>query len=270
MLHRLSTLGFLSDTRVAGPDVLWYPRAWSLRAGALPLIAHELGHILVERHPETVRNVVEWLMKRSESDIRRRQRALAERASSAGFMNNGLAAGATIIRDLQTMRDFQRVVRRRAEELLCDWVGAALVGPAYVFALARFALGELSPSERDLREFPSLKLRLETCKSLLAQMDITVPLRTSLFTIKRCGLPAGILESLVEMGLTLYTREEHEAALERCVPALSKGSILRSSAPLLLNALWSGVVKRKAYINEVALYFSLAAGDGWTAVCSDA
>jgi hypothetical protein len=210
-----------------------YPRRLGLRAGALPVLASSVAWATCD---------------------------LAEVGSqlvTGGLGDAGEELGVRLAEETIPTDADRRAAISRAEIMLADLVAAAVAGPAYVFALARFAPGSMGPSTSRLptERVPALEERILVCLRLLRKMRINVPFASRYMTYEgaRCGKE--LAETI--MALVVDPFDGRRARLRPVIRALRRGEIVDEPPTLLLNALWDSVVRRSGYLNEIALFESL-------------
>lgn len=236
------------------PDLVTLPDWCAGRLGALPVLAHEAGHIATSGLGE---EVYSELFRQVES----LDASSAWRDQGGGKFDKHLNA-------TEDLRQHFHVLCNWADELAADLIACALCGPAFLFAFARFALGTLhtmgSEDESVSHTHPPTSSRLRTCEWALQQWGFDVQLQS---TFLPDGLKlvedVGLLQSVREIVSRPYGLEEHAQAVGATESALHRGELLGATPPtVLLNALWHSVVDKTGYANEVALAYALLVG--WT------
>ena len=213
--------------------VLQYPRLWALRSGALPLIAHGITHPLLNL------GALSWM--------------IAQDPAYSGVL---VELGESL--DEEPSDPELGEAHRRLTEMFADLIGCAVMGPAYFYALCRFVTGHLHGGQP--QEAVPMERRIRTCLRFLRALDFETPLQTE-FLDEENSRSSDLLRDLV-LGLvgSPYNHDDHQA-----VPAvqakLQGGQVVDAPCSVLLNALWDAVNRRADYVNELALFESLAARD---------
>lgn len=243
--------------------LLLLPEHLQLRIGALPLVAHQIAHALIHDHaPDEQDLIFRWLRQNMErGDM---SHALA-RAFAAFVHPEGSVLYATQLHPNLMAIDHGKgpfeIGHRWAHEVLCDLLAILLAGPAYVYALARFATGELAHFTTMTgfsADRPTLERRLEICLEYMAVLGYDSTFTSFFPATGRGQFPAPLAEELAALIPRAYTLEEHERVLTETKAALKRGVIARAPPTWILNALWDGVAKSDGYVHEIAAAMGLA------------
>ncbi|MGB3479832.1 MAG: hypothetical protein WBB67_11810 [bacterium] len=155
-------------------------------------------------------------------------------------------------------------------DILKDIVCTRIVGPAYVFALVRFGFrGRLVTLKRqkvpqeDSKNKEILShpfARLSLCISTLKAEDLLTSSVSDILPTHYLlpALSPQILNEIDNLFVKKPFKKNDESAVQNIIAELTKGHVINERPLLLLNALWYAVIKRKSYVNEPALLFSVA------------
>lgn len=219
--------------------VVEFPRHWALRSGSYPLVAWALSreYRLADEAHSAVRSE---LMEEVEREVHRlrRKSVAAELADSAG-------------------------VAEIAEALLRDIISVSLVGPCYVYALARFGLlGRLGGLDwnglgRHVGVASDGLVRLRLNLRILKALGIRIPFFTNAFPAVGPAVSGRKLGPYLE-GQGHVLRERYEFASGKVMESLRAGRVEGWAPDLVFNALWRAVAERGAYLNEASVFWSLA------------
>jgi hypothetical protein len=149
-----------------------------------------------------------------------------------------------------------------AERLFRDLIAISMMGPAYVYALARFGfLGRTGQMDwKGLGRYGGVVgeelVRLRLDLRMLKSLGLTVPFFTVAFSPVRKGLSSSKLKGLLERQGRII-RERYELSVHKVMPDLIGGNVGKWAPDLVLNALWRGVAERRKYVNEAAVFWSL-------------
>jgi len=273
------------------------PTRLLLRSGAWPLVTRPL----VETGLTRLSDVGQFRLKRIYLDLlkwwsRQRQTPLAadlsaldsqwprrapSQSTPEGVIGVYLRAKYPELYPVQLSRESLRELFA-AYEALVDLICTRVMGPAYVYALARFGLrgtlatGDVSSSallrlgRHELltsEQFGELagrlantRERLSVCLSTLETAGLQIRSLSSLLLDQS---PLGPLEnSIIAEVDRLIVRKPYNASCQKeaqdLASVLSRGQIAEGRPVLLLNALWYAVTNRKLYLNEPALVLTLA------------
>lgn len=224
------------DRRIDAPRgcIIGFPRRLALRFGALPLLA------------STVAKVGGELLDIA-ADLVDGSRETAGRELGVRVTDEDEAAVRT-------------AAIERAHMILSDLVGTAIMGPAFMFALARFATGHIgggggsTPAARR----PPLRERLGRCLALAGQVGMDPGFVSIYVDVADQTLSQEVAEFVVGLVATPYGSSD-EAQLPAVCDSLRAGEIVDVAPVIALNALWSAVAKRSGYLNELALVDSIVA-----------
>lgn len=227
----------------ANAIIIEIPAEVRLRLGAIPMIAREIAW-LKEDDINRIANTIEDLQKKGDRWASSFLPPFPDKPSNDESERHAI------------------LVHRLGREMAADLLASAAVGPQFVFAMARFAVGTLSQSAlgpmRHGRGLP-FRTRLSACLSLLRHIGTPAEF-TSLFLPETAvTLPTAV----VEMALRAISRDSRspDSGLERITEDLQAGRVVRADPIAILSALWKAVVARGRYANEIAALISIAAAD---------
>lgn len=207
---------------------LFIPNSVNLRLGCLPLIAHLLSHLIISN--ELLLHFIELIK----------------------------------VNDLDLICDMQLGERKNLqtiEEVFADLIASAICGPAYVFALSRFALGTISDFDTPtpwVGDHPPLPIRLGYCLGFLHSMGFDILFQSNYdksIVIKR--LSSNTIAFLKDL-LHPYKRIDHNRATKSVKKILMQGTPVNEEATIILNALWDGVSRKSGYVDEYAALYSIS------------
>ena len=156
-------------------------------------------------------------------------------------------------------------VYQMGKELAADLLAVAAVGPQYIFAIARFAvgtLGDFSSADRQSNQSNQLsfRARLSACLGMLAALGDYPPFVSPYLPEGRGTLSSEIVNLVKRGASTCFDYDPDE--LTRIFRLLRRGSIVDKACPTsILAALWNAVALRSGYMHEVAALMSLAGID---------
>jgi hypothetical protein len=240
----------LKNEHPSNTVVLTMPKQVQLRLGALPILAHEVAHIVIRDHSELMIAVASQQFGDEETSIYRLIGQLdlpTSRDSAAERMDYA--------------RKFETAVGW-SEEILCDLAATLMAGPAYVYAACRFITGTLSeftekPSSTN--SHPPLVERIRICLDFLSSIGFETTFESAFIDSVRRPFPAQLSSKLKSIVGNSYLPAEHTDAIGRVKQELASGRPSSGNPVQILNALWDGVMKRDVYVNEIALAISLQA-----------
>lgn len=137
-----------------------------------------------------------------------------------------------------------------------------MLGPAYVYSLARFGLlGRIGGLDwtglaKYAGAISEVLVRLRLDLRILKSLGLEVPFFTAAFSPVRKGVSGRILKDLLERQGPIV-RERYELSVRKVMPSLIEGKVEGWAPDLILNALWRGVAERGKYVNEAAVFWSL-------------
>ena len=160
---------------------------------------------------------------------------------------------------LRSLEIFERVIY----PIACDLISCAVAGPAYLYALARFAPPDNYSNSRQTsndhwrRGYPSLAERISCALGFLKWRGLD-PHFASIYYQESAGLEApDLFEWVLSTATSPYTPEDHKRAIGEIKRSLMKGDVIPSRPTLVLNALWDGVVRKSGYVDEMAAVSSI-------------
>ncbi|MHA1484301.1 MAG: hypothetical protein ACTSPR_03165, partial [Candidatus Thorarchaeota archaeon] len=228
------------------------------RLGALPLLAHQVAHVIV-RNSREVNPVakIAWsiLRKEDDSDYSNKMKSMFSFIGSSKMYTPSDSDSAKIL------AEHLLVAHRWSEEVYCDLLATSLVGPSYVYALSRFSTGtftEFSNKPSGHESDPPLPERVGLCLDLLEFTQIRPVFESPYLPWEYERLPNEVLSGITSEIANLYSVRDHEEATGRIRKELINGHVVEAPAILVLNALWDAVVKKEGYANEIAAFVSVA------------
>jgi len=237
------------------PDIISLPDWCSGRLGALPVLAHEVGHIVASQKGKVP--LTELFLE-------------VERIHGANVVPDSSKQRShlylTIEKHIKIMKEKQQrlsILQNWTNELAADLIACALCGPAYLFAFARFALGNLyaigSGKELIWQTHPRTSSRLRTCEWALQKWGFKLNFHSNyLPDVVPLLIENEDLLQLVRDAIPRpYSVMEHSIAVNGVESSLHGGELIQADPTLLLNALWHSVVNKTGYANEIALAYSL-------------
>lgn len=231
-----------------GTLIVCVPRQLRFRLGAMPVLAHEVAHIIARQDVELIRAVATGDKRFGSATLRDVFEQLALPEAPMGYDEE---------------RDYLETLPtafRWAEEILSDLVAASLCGPAYLYSISRFAIGTLSQLEgrgRPSETHPPFSKRLALCIGLLESTGFEVPFRSRYLRLRHESLAPDLCHRIVSLVRTPYLAPEHSTAVNEVKAHLLAGKTVEASPVQVFNALWDAVVRKHGYVNEIAMALSL-------------
>ena len=232
-------------------------RRFKLRAGVLPLLAHQVAHQIVDAEDDLTLQIANGAYGGESATLRSLFEERGLHAESGGATSE--AALSVVMARAQQLQ----TAVRWAREILSDLVAVALSGPAFVYAFSRFSGATLRESIEEVPQretFPPFLKRVTVCLEFLESLGFRVPYRSRYLDLKVEPFAhdlAARIRALVRMP---YLPAEHERAVGEIKARLADGRPVSAPPTLILNALWDSVVRKDAYINELAMVLSLRGG----------
>jgi hypothetical protein len=227
------------------PRLIEVPRTYEFRIGALPLVAHETARCALAEY-RLGRTLEAWWNRPTGRGFDFRSIALPSRRESSAP---------------ELPDEYERRVRSdRMQEVMCDLIGCLIVGPAYLYAMCRFATGtleEFTESRRASTSHVPLPFRASICLDLFAARGIPATLRSRYFEWSAALLDDELRVVLDGVVPRPYDREDHDHALSVVQPALLRGEPVEATPSQVLNAMWDAVIQGRGYANEIAAAWSL-------------
>ncbi len=215
------------------------PVQFRFRLGALPALAHEVAHVIVNFSQKTSGDKIKKISKILEEEI----------------------YGKEMVKYFKLFEEKGKTEDERLSiifEILCDLVATSLSGPAYLYSVCRFATGTLSEFRKtDLDKTDSLfAKRILFCGSLLNSIGFILHFTSQYLDLDYKPLPQELWQQVISLVERPYLPQEHEK-IEEIKSQLALGKPVKAPPTLILNALWDAVVRKAAYINEIAVLTSL-------------
>lgn len=224
--------------------VIEIPVDFRLRLGAMPMLAREVAGLKTKDVESIARRLVE--LRDHEQKAKVILPPMPETDGSAGAWNN-----------------YQQAVLDTARAIVTDLLACAAVGPQYVFALARFAVGTLGEPHVTGTSAGGARLELRSrLQNCLAFLDaIEKPARfTSIYLPEAAvTLPPELVDLVREATKEIVLPDD--SAIDKVMQDLCAGRIVRANPTMVLAALWRGVVTPGRYVNEIAALVSTSAFD---------
>jgi hypothetical protein len=226
--------------------VIEVPAEIRLRLGALPMIARPVSAIM-----DFKLNEIALVF----ADMERRRYPSIDKLLPPLSVRDGHTVPAEVER-------YQRVVIEVAKEIAADLLATAIAGPPFVFAMARFAVGNLQESDPTMSldtRLPPFRTRLRACLGLLDGLHIDSGFRSAYLPDGALSLPPPVVE--VIKSATAGVQRPTASDLDRITADLRAGRVSRAPSGAILTALWSAVAARSGYLHEVAALLSVAGLD---------
>lgn len=218
------------------------PRNHRLRLGSFPMLAHELAHLRLK-------------------------------FTDARDLLTGLADGhygpeiADILLQRHSADSLDQGISHRAEELAADLIACCIAGPAYVYAVTRFAGGTLmdySPQRRIHDYFPPLAERIRACINFVRSLGLPVHFESVFWEAREIRISDQLRRDVNEFVAISYGMEEHSNAIGPVQAALGEGRPVEVDCGQVINALWDAVIRKSGYLNEFAVLYSVMTGHNRT------
>jgi hypothetical protein len=156
---------------------------------------------------------------------------------------------------------YDRLAQQIRKVIAADLIATTVAGPAFVFAMARFAVGTLG----DLGDYhsvgwrPSLRARLTVCLEYLNALGLNEPrFQSKYLPAVTTSLPEPIVKAV--KAATRGVKRPTPAELDAIAATLSDGRVVKDQSPTaILSALWRAVPAGGTYIHEIAALISVAA-----------
>jgi len=265
VLPNLGPLGEQMEKGETETRIITIPRQFKNRLGALPILAHEVGHKVID-HEKVIDNPILKLV--GESISKKDFSNLGETLSS--LFREALPQRKESERDLLQYQDLLQyhmqlsetlqIISSYASEILSDLIAISLTGPAYLYALSRFATGTLHEFVGDSMvsdTHPAFRKRILLCLEFLQAIGIIVPYESEYLEKPEGSFPSALVKKILAYVEMPYLLEDHEKAIGRIKSDLLNGRQVSASPVLVLNALWDAVMKKEGYVNEIAVLLSL-------------
>lgn len=237
--------------------IISMPREAKLRLGAFPILGHEVGHFILEKKSD-------FLVAEIISDLVNEKCAISFHGAFSDLdkiWRDGKLQKVTSINEMENMIEQMKLFKNRISVILCDLIATALVGPAYVYALPRFALGTMgyfSDRNRHQKTHPSIASRILLCIELLVSLGFTPSFNSEYLEVSGSQMDRCLVDKIISLIKEPYSCYQH-SNIEEIQNSLAKGIIISNRPTLIINALWDAVIHRKNYINEIATLSSLVA-----------
>lgn len=239
VFSRIKKSGGNIEKQGAQIGIIEFPRMWLFRSGSFPLIAWAISH------DYSSGGWVDELKNEFQVEVEQESTKLRKDTGSSSRLTD------LNIADI-------------AKDLSYDLVSIYMLGPSYVYALARFGmLGKMGGLDWTgltrytgaiSRDLIRLRINLRILKSL----GLKVPFFSNAFSSIRKGLSGYNLKNILEQQGPII-RKRYEFSVREVMPSLIRGEVDEWEPDLILNALWYGVAERAkyGYVNEAAVFWSL-------------
>lgn len=229
--------GRRSNRQGAHIGIIEFPRRWRLRSGSFPLIAWAVSHDYGSGG---------WA-----DDAIDELQVEVERESTMLRKDTGASSALTIVNTTDLARD-----------VFHDLISISMLGPAYVYSLARFGLlGRIGGLDwTGLAKYAGaisedlVRLRLDL--RILKSLGLEVPFFTDAFSPARKEVSGRKLKDILDRQGPIV-QKRYEFSVREVMPSLIRGEVEGWAPDLTLNALWRGVAERGKHVNEAAVLWSL-------------
>lgn len=215
-----------------------------LRLGALPMIAHPVVR-LMDAEVGDIANAIGRISANEQPWIAElRLHILGRDEQSISF------------------EDLHARMQRSAREIAADLLAAAVAGPPYVFAMARFAVGNLGESLRGpvpAGDRPPFRLRLAIVLGALEALGHITRFNSSYYSHAPVELPDSILAVVRKATANILPVDEPK--IVEITTCLKTGRVATGRPTEIVTALWRAVAGRTGYLNEIAALVSVATSD---------
>ena len=218
-----------------------FPAESRLRLGAIPMVAHQVARMR-ERELELIADH----LAKEESNPRYAWLFRNDHDHHAGTDDG--------------WEQHRHSLNEMGKQLAADLLAVAAVGPQYLYAISRFAVGTLGDfgvaASRHNRL--SLSARLSACLGYLNAHDDFPKFESPYFIDGPKMVPPAIVK--IVRGVAVRCELPSATETEEIAVILRDGRIVDDASPTgILAALWEGVVQQSGYIHEVAALISIAA-----------
>lgn len=224
------------------------PREMKLRIGSFPILAHEIGHALLENNNIIINEVALSILDGK------------YKTTFLGIFDHitkpkQLTKAASII-----YKNNINIMFKWLNEILSDLIATALAGPAYIYAFARFATGTLhhylTDDKKHYPTHPSIDIRILLCIEYLNSLGFVSSFASGFLKSTSNMMHNDLVEMIFSLVSKPYTLDQH-SGISTIQQSLIQGNIIHNDPILILNALWDSVIDKKGYINEIAALLSL-------------
>ena len=220
-------------------SLISFPQRLTFRAGALPSLGHAVAHLVADLHGAGI-HLCDQFDPHVGPPIDPQTLVPTNDTGWPGW-------------SYELRHEHMESLRHSLLEVLADLLACLLLGPAYVFAMARFATGAL---HRLYPRGPALDVRLQTCLEFLATRRMPISFESSFLSSRPHADLTVLFEAATQMVEHPYTLTDHAQALD-VQAALQAGTIVNAEPAVVLNALWEAVSRRAPYVNEAAVVLSV-------------
>jgi hypothetical protein len=232
----------LPERRENTAIVIEVPAEIRLRLGALPMITHEVVAVMTEKLDAIASSLV-GLDRLQFPEL------------------HALLPKLRVRNDRELDSEVERHrhgVRRVGRELAANLLAAAVAGPAFIFAMARFAAGAgpAAVAVEAREELLPLRSRLSACIGILDALERPAGFISSYLPETGMKLPGEIISIVRESISAAEPPSENEIC--RITEALRAGRVVDAPPTFILDALWRGVATRSGYLHEIAALVSVA------------
>lgn len=235
--------------------IISLPRETKLRLGAFPILGHAVGHFIFDKNHNIIVNEII-------ADLAEEKCALSFNGAFDDLdkiWKFDKLQTPTLLRELEDRAEQFNIFRNRLSEIICDLIAAALVGPAYVYALPRFAMGTLSQfCDRDKhhKTHPSIAARVVLCIELLNALGFMPTFVSQYLEVTENKMNKYFVSKILSLIKEPYSYNQH-SNIGEIQKSLANGVIISNRPTIIINALWDAVIHKRNYINEIAALSSL-------------
>lgn len=227
--------------------VLEFQSSSRTRLGAVPIVAHELAHLLADTSADATTQVEEALFH--DEALKPLFKQYLER-----YSNNESDSEAA-------WRRMQWRSMSWAKELAADVLATVAVGPSYLYAFSRFALGTLGDIRREdvfshAETHPPIGLRLRSCAAVARLLFLDTKFSSRFLPESGPTLPLEVLKNLAALVRDPFRTPPE--TLDTIMADLRAGQIAQARPTEILAALWRAVANKTGYVNEIGALVSVA------------
>jgi hypothetical protein len=251
----------------AEATIVEFPSYFDARAGALPLLARPAAQSIFEDNTGHIPSQLLY-------DFYPIKRFVAQ------FMPSKIAGEDTTrlfhIKSPSHIHFIPSAVLRSIRHVVYDVLATLLMGPAYVYALLRFELGNfyqvlfrnriLAVAHGMLYEM-SLRDRIAVCLRCLELVGIPTALDFTDLGISPARGDSAVDSAILTTPVSIYDADAHQRAVTSVKERLQRGELPAGNPRSILNALWDAVVRREEHVNELAVFLGVSgfpSGPLWT------
>jgi hypothetical protein len=234
-----------ADERPKRTVVIEVPAEVRLRLGALPMIAHAVAATMTQELDEIAVAL---------ASLERDGDTAAKRLIPSPQLRDGHSIP-------DEMERHHRLARQAGKEIAKDLIASAIAGEPYVYALARFSignLGEFGTGGGLAVKSTAFKLRLAVCLGILKALGVPTGFSSSYLTGEPITLPDPIVRIVEAATEQVKNSRASNEELADITAALRRGDVVEARPSAILTALWRAVANRSGYLHEIAALVSVA------------